>query len=141
MSDYLEGHKKSGLQVGDFVKVFREFYHADKQMWRVLVLPSHNYCFVGKIGQIMLDRMKDGFEVRFADENRSILLPYSVLQKVSPLEGRMYNLQIALNDAMKAAKWENKPEKNKELLEACKEMAEVLKRYQPSAGEKSWTNE
>lgn len=77
--DYLRGHRESGLQVGDRVRVTRkaEDYEGG---WANLWQPEMDSC-VGKVMTIDEDRGRYGFWL-----SGSLRFPHFVLEKVEPRE-------------------------------------------------------
>lgn len=79
MADYLEGHNNCGLKEGDLVLITRKAEDYENGWNEVWAMDD----FVGRIGRIVKDVSRDGFEVQIIDDNSyPYSYPYFVLQKV-----------------------------------------------------------
>lgn len=79
---YLEEHKKSGLKVGDKVKIIREaedYENGWENGWSV-EMDVH----VGEIGEIVGDHSTLGFDVKFNCDSVAWCFPYFILKKIEP---------------------------------------------------------
>lgn len=80
--DYLQGHKESGLKVGDKVRIIRkasDYENGWRNIW-----PSFMDKYIREIGKIIKDHEAIGFGVTFSD-GVEFSYPFFVLEKVLPI--------------------------------------------------------
>ena len=81
---YLKKHIKSGIKVGDTVKVTRIAEDNENGWGSKWNSMGHMDCYVGKKHTVIGDGEKLGFELESIKGGHSFYFPYFVLKKVNP---------------------------------------------------------
>ena len=75
--NYLQKHNKSGLKVGDIVRILRKAKNHENG-WNDIWITDMNI-YVNRSGIIIRDNEERGFMIDFKDNNKLYVFPYFIL--------------------------------------------------------------